>query len=149
MIQRGRRWREPDRRWSPAGTTGSLIHLRGGRQRETLNEQRTRLPQRENAGTDRPGYPGRTDCVCSDGWVRKEKTSPLHHWSLFWLCQQLWRWGETNQNEIPRDWDKWVIQVGWLTLFFFQQPLSRYTLQLLFWDFLRMICIHIGNLLWM
>lgn len=35
MRQRGRRWRELDHRWSPAGTTDSLIHLRDGRERES------------------------------------------------------------------------------------------------------------------
>lgn len=56
MIQRGRRWKEPDHRWSPAGTTGSLIHLQKGRQK-ALSEQWTRLLWEKNTGADRTWLP--------------------------------------------------------------------------------------------
>ena len=67
MRQRGRRWRAPDHRWSPAGTTGSPIHLEAeerGRESDSLNSEHSSASQKR---WHRQNWPmGTTGCVYSE-----------------------------------------------------------------------------------
>lgn len=79
MRQRGRRWREPDHRWSPAGTTGSLIHLEmEEEERGTQWTGNTALPvEKKKRWRSETHSPERTDCLFK--MLERKKTIAVPH----------------------------------------------------------------------
>ncbi len=117
MRQRGRRWIEPDHRWSPAGTTGSPKHLEmERREREGLSEQWTQLYQRKR--WHRQTWLPREDRLClfrmlnekekpqfltvGKSWKKKKLITPMDYPDISTIRDSntlpWWWWGAKMQH---------------------------------------------------